>query len=106
MAEIPRFLLRHTVTVEPRTGSGAYGDTYGDAVPVRCFRDEKRRLVRSLDGNQVVSETTLYCRLTHDTDFPADSRVTWDGRTSYVITAARHDDADLGAWQHLEVNLT
>lgn len=106
MAEIPKFLLRHTASVEPLIGSGAYGETYAAARPVQCFAEDKRQLVRNPAGDEVVSETTLYCRLVHDADFPLDSRVSVNGRVAYVLRVARHDDGGLGAWQHLEVSLT
>ena len=73
MAGIPAFLLRHTVTVEPLAGEGPFGATFGPAGEVRCFRDDRRRLVRDITGSQVVSETTLFMRL--DEACPAGSRV-------------------------------
>ncbi len=105
MAEIPAFLLRHTVQVETLLGSGPYGDSYAAPVTVKCFRDDKRQIVRGANGDEVVSEVTLYARLAATATFQPDSRVTWDGRTAYVVSLARRDDAGMGAWQHIEVNL-
>ena len=102
--EIPGFLLRHQVFVRPQVGEGATGDVYGGAVPVRCFKDERRRLVRDTQGAEVVSEVTLYCRLRYADVFTTDAEVTLeDGRKVHVMQAGRRDDNHLGAWQHLEV---
>jgi regulator of RNase E activity RraA len=109
MAAIPSFLLRHTVTIEPFANEGPFGPTYGPATTVRCFRDDKRRLVRAAKDSEVVSETTLYMRLSETC--PAGSRVTLDVGTSAervttVITAARRDGGGLPTPDHLEVTLT
>lgn len=108
MAEIPLQYLVHTVDVDPYTGSGAYGDVYDPTVMgVPCFADDKRQLIRNADGQEVVSETTLYLRLAHEASFPPGSRVTVpSGRQAVVIKTAARTDGDIGAWQHLEVSLT
>ena len=104
MAEIPGLFLRHKVDVEPYEGTGAYGDQYLPLVAgVRCFKDDKRRLVRAASGEEVVSETTLYLRLDQATRFVPGSLVTLPDRTSKVISCAHRDDGGLGAWQHIEV---
>lgn len=104
MSAIPGFLLRHTVTVEPLTGQGPYGPTYGPGVVVRCFVDAKTRMVRSPAGEQVTSSSTVYCRL--DTTAPPGSRVTLtDGRATNVIAALRRDGGGLPTPDHLEVQL-
>ncbi|MBA9003735.1 hypothetical protein [Thermomonospora cellulosilytica] len=108
MPGIPSFLLRHEVVVEPLIGEGPFGSTYGPRTAVRCFRDDKRRLVRGTDGSEVVSETTLYMRLSETC--PVGSRVTLDQgtageRVTTVITAARRDGGGLPTPDHLEVTL-
>jgi hypothetical protein len=103
MATIPGWLLRHTATVEPFIGEGPFGPAYGAAVAVRCFADDKQRLVRDKEGSEVVSQTTLYMPL--DTTCPAGSRVTVNGRTTTVIAALRRDGGGLPTPDHLEVNL-
>lgn len=106
MPEIPDSWLVHTVTVEPQVGEGAYGDSYGPPVQVRCFRDDARQVVRNASGAEVVSETTLYCKLDRADVFPPDSRVTLtDGSVSYVVLTKRRDDGGMGAPQHLEVTM-
>lgn len=100
---IPGFLLRHTVTVEPYVGQGAYGEVYGPAVTVRCFVDDRRRLVRNSEGDEVVSESRLMCRLTED--IPPESRVTLNGRVTTVLATSRMDGGGLPTPDHLEVAL-
>lgn len=103
MADIPLVLLPHTVTVETLTGQGAYGPIYDDAADVRVKVDDRIRLVRNLEGEQVVSSATVYARLSESHRFTPGSRVVIRGELTDVITVARHDDGGLGAWQHVEV---
>lgn len=108
MAEIPTRLMPHTVAVEPFGGTSAYGDVFGASIPdIPCMRDDRVRLVRNSDGDEVTSQTTLYMRLAQESRFPAGSRVQLPTRVATVIGYARRDDAGvMGAWQHLEVTLT
>lgn len=102
--ELPGWMMPHTVTVEPLTGTGPYGDVYGPAQTIRCLVEDTRQLVRALDGSEVVSQTTVYAP--PGLAAPPDSKVTLpSGRVSYVITASGHDDGGLGGWQHTELNL-
>lgn len=103
MGELPAFLLRHTVQIEPFEGDGPYGPEYGEQVTERAFVDEKRKLVRDAEGAEVVSETTVYMRLA--ATCPAGSRVTVDGRTTYAIASSRRDGGGLPTPDHLEVAL-
>ena len=98
--------LVHQVTVEPYTGSGAYGPQYGAPVVRACMVDEKRKLVRAGNGDEVVSEASIYLRRAFLADFKPESKVTLpSGRSSTVITCADRSDGGRGAWQHLEVTL-
>lgn len=102
--QLPGRFLQHAVTVEPYTGDGAYGPTYGTAVVVRCFLDEQTRMVRDKDGRQVSSTSTAYCLLA--TNAPPGSKATLpDGRQTFVIAALRRDGGRLGTPNHLEVQL-
>ena len=107
---IPGWLLHqlgHDITVEPYTGAGGAGPTYGPPVSVRALVDSSRRLVRDADGAEVTSETTLRLSLAHADAFPVGSRVTLpDTSTAEVITTARHDGRRLPVPSHLEVSLT
>ena len=101
---LPGFLLRHVVTVEPYLGTGAYGPQYGPAVTVKCFRDDTRRLVQATAGGEVMSESTLYCL--PSAVIPLESRVTLqDGRKYTVITSKLRDGGGLPVPSHLEVSM-
>ena len=102
--KIPGWMLRHEVTIEPYLGQSATGPRYGPPVPVRCFVDESRRLVRNEAGEQVVSESTVFCRL--GTTAPPKSRVNVRGREAFVITAKQRDASGLPTPDHLELALT
>lgn len=103
---MPGFLLRHEVIVEPYEGDSANGPLYGTPVTVRCFLEEKRRMVRNKEGEQVLSGATFYCRLDAIADAPPQSLVTLPGgRQSEVITQAPHNGGGLPTPDHLEVSL-
>ena len=102
--KFPKFLLQHTATVEAFAGAGANGPVYAAAETVRCFREDKRRLVRAPNGEQVVSETTLYCL--PGTVAPPQSRVDLGTRVATVITVADRDGGKLPVPSHVEVSCT
>lgn len=101
--KVPRRFLPHTVTVEPQTGSGAYGDVFGPSVPLRCMADGTRRMVRDPQGGEVVSSLTLIAEPGQADAIPPGSRVTWHDGTTRVISSTDRDDGGLGAPQHTEV---
>lgn len=77
------------VELAPRTGEGPYGPVFGTPATVSAIVDQTRRLVRDAQGEQVVSETTLYVQL--GTACPDGSRVTLpDGQATTVITTSQH----------------
>jgi hypothetical protein len=80
-------MLKDTVTAEAFAGTGSLGPAYADAVTVHCFIDPTRRLVRTSDGREVVSEATLWVHPDDSANFPPESRVTYSGNTGTVITA-------------------
>jgi hypothetical protein len=98
------FLQPHTVSVRTKTGTSGVGTLYSDPATVRCWADDKTRMVRTSDGAQVVSSTTLYTSDSRDL-WAEGSEVTVFGRTTTVISVARRDDSSLGGWQHTEVSL-
>ena len=101
---IPSSLLTHTVWVEPFLGNSATGPRYGPASEVRCFVEEKTRLVRDPGGEEVTSSSTFYARPT--AVCPAKSRVTLpSGRKTTVIEALRQEGGGLPTPDHLEVRL-
>lgn len=106
-------LFTQTVDVETLTGSGAYGDVFASPVTVACFVNDRSKMVRNSNGDEIVSTTTLYAPLTASPDVPATagqfapgSRVTVNGRTAYVVNAARRDSAGPSRIWHTEVTLT
>jgi hypothetical protein len=105
---IPAVLLPHTITVRPYLGTGPYGDVFGDPVIVRrTFVEDRRRLVRTATGEEVISETTVRTRPREH--IPIGSQVTvWHGtpheRTARVITTNLFDHPS--SWSHLEITLT
>lgn len=100
---IPAALLVHTATVKPYAGSGAYGDVYGAPFDLPCYFERKRQLVRDSDGDEAVSEATIYADL--GTEVPPGSLVTVDGYESTVLTVAVLDDKGLTGLAHQEVSL-
>lgn len=104
MSEIPAWLLVHTVLIESYVGESAVGPIFGAPTTVPCFVDDKRRKVRSAVGDEVISETTVYCQL--DVDAPVDSRVTVNGRQALVLVSSRRDGGGLPTPDHLELALT
>ena len=102
---IPAQLLVHTASVEPYTGTGAYGDQYGSAVDVPCYYEGRRQLVRDADGAEAVSEGTLFADLEHGDTLSPGSRVTVAGRRTWVLTVSTFDDGGLTGLDHIEVAL-
>lgn len=95
----------HTATVETYQGTGAYGDVYAAPVVVACFAEAKRRLVRAKDGQETVSESTLYMGAADGGLFVPDSRVTVGGKVSYVITQNVNDAPGLDLPDHAAITL-
>lgn len=96
----------HTVTVKSHLGASAYGDRFGDPVPVPCFVEDDVKLIRDSDGNEVVSSTTVYSNIDKAALFPVGSLViTPFGREARVIGLARHavGDPDI---DHVEIHLS
>lgn len=58
--QLPAAPLPHTVIVHPYTGTGPYGDAFVAPVTVRAFVEDRRRLVLTASGKEVISETTVY----------------------------------------------
>lgn len=102
MVKLPRWLLRHTITVEPYQGSGAYGPQYGDPHAAAALVAETVKHVRSGTGEIVVSTAQIYAG--PDLDCPVGSRVILpDGRITRVLTTARHTAPGLPVPESTEV---
>ncbi|MFG3349500.1 hypothetical protein ACGF1Z_31135 [Streptomyces sp. NPDC048018] len=102
--KLPGIWLRHQVVVEPYLGIGPSGPRYGPATTIRAWVEEKTRLVRSPEGDEVTSSSTFYARL--GPTLPPKSRVLLpSGRRTTVIAALRYDGGGLPTPDHLEVQL-
>lgn len=102
----PRFLRRHTVTVEAYLGSSAYGPRYAAGTEVTGLLERSTRVVRDQDGNEVTASATFRTSLDALAVFSPESRVTLpDGHTTRVIGVAPHDGGGLPTPDHLEVTL-
>lgn len=102
---IPRFLMRHQVTVEAFLGDTSTGPKYGPPVVIeKCFVDEQTRGVRTPGGEQVTSTSTVYAD--RGTAAPQFSRVTLpSGRVTKVIQTKDRDGAGLPTPDHVEIQL-
>ncbi|MFE7073805.1 hypothetical protein ACFU96_27330 [Streptomyces sp. NPDC057620] len=105
MSQIPGWLLRHQITIEPYLGDSSTGPLYGPSATVRCFVDEQTRAVISPGGEQVTSSSTAYCA--PKTKAPPLSRVKLpSGRTTTVIATVPRDGGGLPTPDHTEIQLT
>jgi hypothetical protein len=108
VAAIPAFLTPHRVIVEPLTGSGGMGETWGPPVPdVPALAEEGASLVRSPSGAEVVSSARV--SLSWDVVVPPGSKVTlWSGtakeRTATVITTSGGPHPTLPSFQTLALS--
>lgn len=95
-----------TVLVEAFLGTGAGGkNTFAAPVDSDCYLEDGRKLVRAANGDQVVSETTLYTDLCEADKYVPHSKVTLPTRTAMVIIAKQRVIGDPEV-DHLEVALT
>ncbi|MGW5673939.1 hypothetical protein ACWEV4_02405 [Streptomyces sp. NPDC003860] len=101
---VPRWLLRHRITVEPYLGDSAYGPRYGPPVAgVPAQVAGTIRTVRNRDGREVTSTAQIIAE--PGLDCPAESRVTLpDGRTTKAISVAHHTAPGLPVPQCVEVS--
>ncbi|MDX3214570.1 hypothetical protein PV318_03290 [Streptomyces sp. ME02-6991-2B] len=100
---VPEFLLRHRVTVEPFLGDSTYGPKFGPAVEdVPALVSAAVKLTRDRTGAQVASTAQVIAG--PDVDCPAGSRLTLpDGRRTVAISVARHTAPGLPVPQSIEV---
>ncbi|HEY3683467.1 MAG TPA: hypothetical protein VGL93_10530 [Streptosporangiaceae bacterium] len=106
MAQLPRRMMPHHITVKPYLGEDARGPVYGPPVSVRCSLRSKRRMVRDQTGAEVVSEGLASAAPDAATVAVARSLVTLpDGRETSVLVCKPNDDGGAGAWQHTKIFL-
>ena len=104
MSALSAFFI-HTASVETFAGTGAYGDTYAAPVPVKGFLDDGVVLVRTGTSEQLVQKSIFYAALADADKFVPQSRVTVNGRVTWVSAIRRRDGGSLGLPDHIEVDL-
>lgn len=97
----------HTASVEMYLGTAGSGaDLFAAPVTIVGFADTARHLVRSSDGEQVVSESTFVTYPVSEPVFVENSRVTINGHESRVIRTNLGDSGSLDLSDHVAINLT
>jgi hypothetical protein len=106
--------LVDSVTVEAYEGAGVEGAIFGAAtivggalsqiVGAEIMVEHKRRLIRNSDGNEVLSETTLYVSVAASTAFPLHSRVTLTDGTQTTVESVQRLEV-YGLFDHAVVAL-
>lgn len=92
MRRLPKRYLPHKdlVSYRPKLGEGTYGPEYGEPVfPKRAAIDDKRRLIRTADGRELMAQSRIALDSEHA--MPLGSLVTiWRGRANERETTALH----------------
>lgn len=105
----------HTVSVETYLGSGSFGDVYADPVSVDCWVDDAVKLVNNTQGEQVVSNSTVYAPTDAASSesatagqFAPGSKVTMpSGHVGFVIRCGVFDSGALDMeLDHVAANIT
>ena len=86
--KLPRHLLRDSVAVASYGGQSALGPVLSGSVDVPCKVSWTRQLVRGIDGEEVVSELTLYVHPADAAPFAPGASVTIHGYESRVISVS------------------
>lgn len=106
--------MPHRVDVRPYLGDDGTQALYDAPVlAVHCWQENVdqvaniRQVVRDASGDRVTVATVLLLARAQRARFALKSQVTLaDGRVCTVEAAVEHTDGGLGAWQHLEVDLS
>ena len=96
---VPAWLLPHTVTIRARTGAGAHGESFADPFTVAAMVQAQTRLVRSPQGEQATSSTTVF--LPPGTTCPDGSLVDIGTRTGVAVQITTADGGGLPTPDHL-----
>lgn len=98
-----RASMPHVVVWEQRTGVDQYNrPTYAAGVSITCYLDRRPRLVRSVDGQEVTSNTTVYLDGVYGLDHH-DRLTLPSGRQPPILSVATY--ADEGGDEYEEVAL-
>jgi hypothetical protein len=102
LTALPAWLLRHTITVEPYLGTGAYGTVYGEPAAAAALVAETVKHIRDATGAITVSTAQIYAG--PELDCPVGSRVILpDGRITRALTVASHTAPGLPVPESTEV---
>lgn len=91
---IPTAALPTTASIEPYSGAGALGGTWGTATTVPARFRTKTRTLRSPQGNDVVASAELVVRPEHAATI--QSRATVNGGTYTVVGVEPVDELRRG----------
>lgn len=93
------------VVIQTKLKATPNGTSYADPVTRGYFVEDGRKLVRGTDGEQVISESTIFTPPADFALFTTGTKVTVNGRDSTVIIAKLRVIGDTDV-DHVEVNLT
>ncbi|MBB4749131.1 hypothetical protein [Actinoplanes lobatus] len=98
------------VTVQQYTGSGAYGDTYADAIDLTpCVIEDVRRavVVQTVDayGSEHLSSSTVFAPLNPEIKPGSLAVIPWRSRPARIIAVARLLAPGLALPEHQELSL-
>lgn len=97
--------LNHTVTLRPKAGHGAEGVVQGSDVPLEgVMVERKRRLIRTSDGRESISETTIYLPAEVTSPISDGDQIVIDGDPPATVQKVAQMDV-YGLFDHRVVNL-
>lgn len=85
-------LMLQTVTWQPRSSLNSYGEpTFGTAVTIACRVERDVKMVRTADGQEVVSSAQVYTDEVHGVTVK-DQLTFTDGTLVDILSVATHWD--------------
>jgi len=88
-------MMLDVAVYKPRASLNGYGeDSFGAAVTVVCRVESELRMVRNMEGQEVVSGTTIYTDRIYGIAVSGQLTLP-DGRIPHIISVATHRD-DVG----------
>lgn len=97
--------LSHTVTLRTLAGHGMEGPVPGEDIPLEGVMVENaRRLIRTSDGRETISETTIYIPSEITTPVAEGMEIIIDGQPPATIQKVARMDV-YGLFDHRVVNL-
>jgi hypothetical protein len=82
--------LNQTATLKTTVGYNEYGEPIPSEKIIPCRFEMKRKLVRDRQGNEVVSEATMYCI----EPVNPDDRIVYNNKEYIAITVSEIVDLD------------